>query len=344
MLGANTVPIESLYSQVGRIPHAEIIRRAEATLKRGLPSVAHIAGKYRGKLIIAGGGPSLTDTLPDIRRQLRLSKTTKVATVNRTHDFLLKKGLKPDFGVLIDPKPWVANYMTPTKGVTYCLGAKLDEKTWQRFAGHPQVYHWHNLELAEERDRIASIGADYAIIPGQSTVGLRSIPLGFALGFRKFELHGLDCNKRGSSGHAYQKFTTAEKVTFNPEADLGHQVFYVSARGFETRYYEGTSHMARQLGEFKNLIAEYRELERRGQEPCDIRVAGDSAMGYLAAIMGLHVNETYNESPHKMPKTGCLTERELGIQDPTEGITIQFSDLCEPVQFDPVGVALKAIA
>jgi len=309
-LSAYSVPIETLYSQSGRIPHEEILRRTNAVFGLGLPSAARLANTYRGKLIIAGGGPSISETLPDIRRQTRVSKNTKVAAVNRTHDWLLKKGFKPDFGILIDPKPWVANYITPTRGVKYCLGAKVDTATWQKFRGHPEVYHWHPLEIAEEREAV--IGAtEYMVIPGQSTVGLRSVPFGYALGFRKFELHGMDCNKRGDAGHAYEKFTPAEKLQFNPERDLGNQIFFIKDPDFGTRFYEGTTHMARQCGEFKNMIKEYRELECRGQEPCDIRVAGNSALGYLAALMGLHVNESFNENPTAMPMTGTIREDQI---------------------------------
>lgn len=304
-----TAPIESIYGQTGRIPHEEIKRRAVAVLGLGRPSAAQLVNRYHGKAIIAGGGPSLQDTLPDIRRQLRGSKSTKLVAVNRTHDWMLKKGLKPDFGILIDPKPWVAHYMTPTKGVKYCLGAKVDMGVWERFRNHREVYHWHPLELAEERDLISHT-ADWIVIPGQSTVGLRSVPLMYCFGFRKIELHGLDCNKRDGAGHAYKKFTDAEKIKYNPESDLGHKTFYVKSERYGTRYYYGTTHMARQCGEFANMLHEFSVLEQRGQEPCDIRVAGDSAVGYVAALKGVHVNESYNDNPSLMPMTGCVPESE----------------------------------
>lgn len=302
----HTVSIDSLYVQNGRISRDEIVRRSKAVLTMGLPSAARLANTYKGKLIIAGGGPSLAETLPDIRRQLRTSKTTKIAAVNRTHDWLIKKGFKPDFGILIDPKPWVANYMTPTKGVRYLHGAKVDQKTWDRFKNHPEVYHWHPLELAEEKSLI-SHGQEWCAVPGQSTVGLRAVPLGYVLGFRKFELHGLDCNKRGDAGHAYQKFTKEEQLEFSPESDLGYRIFYVNSPTHGIRCYEGTTHMARQLGEFCKMYEETLELHRRGKwEPITIQVAGDSALGYLAACNGLHTNDDYNKNPKLMPMTGCL--------------------------------------
>lgn len=307
----------------------------------GLPSAAHLANRYRGKLIVAGGGPSLSETLPDIRRQARVSKNTKVAAVNRTHDWLLKKGLKPDLGILIDPKPWVANYMTPTAGVKYCLGAKVDAATWQRFAGHPDVYHWHPLELAEERD-VVMTGQDWMVVPGQSTVGLRAVPFGYVLGFRKFELHGLDCNKRDGAGHAYEKFTPAEKLKYYPEQDLGHQTFFIKSNKFGTRYYEGTTHMTRQCGEFKNMINEFRQLEDRGQEPCEIKVAGNSAMGYLAALMGLHVNDAFNENPTSMPLTGTLPESRIVLEEqPVRRVLTSFEPL---VSLDVECASLKAVS
>lgn len=329
MVAPQTVPIESLFNQAGRIPHAEIMRRSVSVLSMPIPSAARLANRYRGKLIIAGGGPSLAETLPDIRRQLRVSKATKIAGVNKTHDWLLSKGLKPDFGILIDPKPWVANYMTPTRGVRYFLGAKVDPATWERFRGHPEVYHWHPLELEGEKAAIAH-GTDWMAIPGQSTVGLRSIPFGYALGFRKFELHGLDCNKRGYDNHAYQKFTTEDRLKFNPEADLGHQIFYVKSELYGTRFYEGTSHMARQCGEFKNMLREFDELTARGHEPCEIRVAGVSAMGYVAALKQLHVNDNYNKDPSSMPMTGAIDPQDIELVEDRsipEGMSFQTSAL-----------------
>jgi hypothetical protein len=44
---------------------------------------------------------------------------------------------------------------------------------------------------------------DWLAIGGGHTMGLRWLNLGYVLGFRKFELHGMDSSFRGGATHAY---------------------------------------------------------------------------------------------------------------------------------------------
>lgn len=290
---AETVDISTLGKGQGRLSDRERLERCRSVYSYGIPSASVLRERYSGKIIIAGGGPSIKDTVKDIRRQLKLSKRTKIVAVNKTHDWLISLGIKPDFGVMIDPKPWVAEYMTPTKGVTYLLGAKCDPKVFERFKGHPNVYHWHPIETVEELDTLRH-RSDYLAVPGQSTVGLRCDPLFYELGFRDMEFHGLDCSKVGKNGHAYEKITPATDMR-----DVDITLDFNDKR----RKYVGTDHMARQLGEFKAMLEMYDEMEKSGmRQPTNIRVAGDGALPFWAAVSyGIHVNETYNENPALMP-------------------------------------------
>lgn len=288
-----TIALDTLGNGEGRLTEAERHKRFKDVFGYGFPSASILVGKYSGKIIIAGGGPSIKETVKDIRRQVRLSKRTKIVAVNKTHDWLLSLGIKPDFGVMIDPKPWVAEYMTPTKGVTYLLGAKCDPKVFERFKGHPNTYHWHPLETENE---LALLGGrnDFLAVPGHSTVGLRCDPLFYQLGFRDFELHGFDCSKRGTDNHAYPKVTPAKDI---------HDVPLVLEWDGKRRTYQSTDHMARQLNEFKAMLRMYDDMEASGQrQPTNIRVAGTGALPFWAALTyGIHVKQEYNADPESMP-------------------------------------------
>lgn len=290
---AETVNISALGKGAGRLSDRERLERCRSVYTYGIPSASILVGKYSGKIIIAGGGPSIKDTVKDIRRQLRLSKRTKLVAVNKTHDWLLSLGIKPDFGVMIDPKPWVAEYMTPTKGVTYLLGAKCDPAVFKRFKGHPNVYHWHPIETVDELDTLRHRN-DFLAVPGQSTVGLRCDPLFYELGFRDFEFHGIDCSKVGKNGHAYEKITPATDLR-----DVSITLDFNDKR----RQYVGSNHMARQIGEFKDMLEMYDEMERNGQrQPTTIKVAGEGALPFWAALTyGMHVRDDYNKNPETMP-------------------------------------------
>lgn len=109
---------------LGCITEEENRERLGTSLEMDLPSVAALKGKYTGqKLIVCGGGASLERTLADIRRARRLSRRVKILAVNKTHDWLIEKGIVPDFGVMMDPRVHLVDYMTPRSGVTYLFGA-----------------------------------------------------------------------------------------------------------------------------------------------------------------------------------------------------------------------------
>lgn len=314
----------------GRIPPDEILRRARAVFDTGLPSASALVNRYRGQsLFVCGGGPSLADVLPEIRRRRKLSKRTKILAINRTHDWLISKGIKPDFALLMDPKPWCAEYMTPTKGVTYLIGAKVDPAVWERFKGYPHVYHFHPGELPEEREilprEFGSHPSGYLLVPGQSTAGLRSVPLFYELGFRAFYLCGLDSSRRegkphecSGNGHAYEKYTPEQIWKYQPENDLGDAVLHLRAADGTVRMYDCSEQMSAQVDQFVTMVEEFKILEQDpNREPIEIKVFGTGALPYLAAKKyGLHINPAYNANAELMP--GYVERRGLKVgADPT---------------------------
>ncbi len=120
------IPLSAIQPGQGRIGSVDAtLDRARYALSLPFRSIYELLGKSKGrKAIVCGGGPSIKDTLPEIRRQLRLSKKCDVIALNKTHDWLIDKCVDPRriIGVMIDPKEWVAYYQTPTKGVRYYLG------------------------------------------------------------------------------------------------------------------------------------------------------------------------------------------------------------------------------
>ena len=181
---------------------------------------------------------------------------------------------------------------------------------FERFKGHSDVYIWHPLELKEETKYLAEKYDEWITIPGKSTTGLRCIPLGYELGYRSFELHGMDCshdlsgdsNATRGNGHAYEKYTKEEHEKFKPEDDLGGELVRVRSH-FGIRYFKCSKHMARQLGEFDDLLDEWDILVARGEkEQIEVKVAGEGALPYLAAVKyGIHTNPEYNKNPNLMP-------------------------------------------
>lgn len=142
--------------------------------------------------IIACYGPSLGITL---RHLIDESKDPRrdVISVSGSHDFLIDRGVIPDFHVECDPRPHKANNIA--KGhpsVEYLLGSLVHPSLMQKLKGM-NITLWHpsgdfNMQIKDDLE------PDALFIGGGGNVGLRSLPLFYNLGYRSFSVYGMDCS------------------------------------------------------------------------------------------------------------------------------------------------------
>lgn len=313
----NVMPLSEIRPGQGRAGlMSEALEKARYAMELGFPSISALLGKYTGrKFIIAGSGPSLVDTLPEIRRQLRLSKRTMIVAVNKSHDWLLSKGVPPErmIGLIIDPKPWVATYMTPTKGVTYCLGSKLHRDTLDRFKGHSGAYLFHMWEFVEEFEALCKEYAhrfDIVSIPGYSTVGLRAFNVGYDLGCREFECHGFDSSHKDNAPDLEIKDATHAFEKNVPRMDNTPECMVIDDKTGRPRWYYTDMHMARQLKEFFECVEGFDERAKNESDaqPIKVTIAGHGALPFGVCCRARegstnvrHVNPAWNKDPHLMP-------------------------------------------
>jgi hypothetical protein len=284
-------PLSAQLSAVcGRIDVGEYLTRVHDSMKHQWPSLARLMGVGRGKaLLICGGGPSIGD-MAQLKMIRALSKKGgKIWAVNKTHDFLLTKGLKPWAACLLDPMPWVAGYITkPQRGVIYALASQCHADV---FAALKQftLHVWHaGIDTDEAQGypteilRHAYAGDDWLVIPGPTTVGLRSILVGYALGFRDFHLFGLDSSMRGETLHAYAKPKPidAPEGWVSLRTTTGTQKFYTN------------SHMARQALDFEETMERITDMvHSKTMEPIRMTVHGDGLLPELAKCYGWHAGQ-----------------------------------------------------
>jgi uncharacterized Rossmann fold enzyme len=224
-----------------------------------------LAPEHDGHVCIVGGGPSLADTLPELK--WRASIGQKVWALNGAARFLYKHGICPDVLVVADARHENVDFLAElNEGVAVYLASQCHPALFD--AAHEYglpVTLWHANSygvaetLADEKVRPVHL------IGGGSTVGLHAMVLASAAGYRNLHLYGFDSSYRESEHHAYaQPLNDGERIV---DAMFRDQKFKIAPW------------MAQQVNEFKELVP---GLVSDG---CVITVAGDGLLPTVARAM-----------------------------------------------------------
>lgn len=284
----------------GRISTQEIRVRAGNAMARKLPPFIMVKNDSE-TWVICGAGPSLKDSLPTVRELQR--KGAYVIALNKTHDYLLDHDIKPWAAILLDPMPWVAEYIKrPRMDVRYFVASQCHDDTFEALKGFP-VFLWHAAQDTEdgssEPNRVLMElwpRKPWHCVPGPTTVGLRALFVGAALGPirpRVFHLVGLDSSREGQKLHAMPK----------KEAEDAHSgCVTLRYKGFPYKF-DTNNHMRKQAEDFDGIIDNMVTYWNRDFLPkdIDIIVHGRGLLPFRAACLGLHANA--NDDPGSVVPT-----------------------------------------
>lgn len=243
-------------------------------------SFADLIGTETGEIVIVGGGPSLKDTL----EQVRIAKYNgaKILAINVSHDWLIERGIIPDFAMMGDAREWV-DYITPRDDVKYLLFSQLPEKTLARFipfAGNTFIAH---------TDPMLPIGCSGAemmgvLYPSKAisifsfgvTVGITALTACEMMGFSVAKCHGYDSSmKADGTYHAYKK-----PVELGDKYEIGLENI---ATG-ENQKFLVNGALEMQLREFSKLMnwANDGELKSsNGPWKMKVEIYGDGALPWM---------------------------------------------------------------
>jgi len=180
----------------------QALENVRSAISRGLPEIRGCYAKantapWSHRLCIVGGGPSLADTYKDLRGC--------IATANGAVDFLLSKGIKPHAVAVCDAVDWMADLVPAVQGIEYFIASRCHPSLFDKLKDC-NVKLWHAGSIDDPttilQERRKADGQNFFVIWGGSTICLRWVNLGYALGFRGFDCHGMDSSHRQWS-HAY---------------------------------------------------------------------------------------------------------------------------------------------
>lgn len=200
--------------------------------------------------VICGSGPSLADTLDDVRRLQREGGT--VFALNGAAKFLADHGIEPDIQVIIDARPETADLIGPAQ--RHLFASQVSPECFNRM---PSAELWH-LQIENIDDYLPDYPDPFVMIGGAASVGNTTTCLAYAMGHRKLELFGYDSSHRDGKGHA-----------FHQKMNDGDPCAWVQFAG---KHYLASITMKLQAEKFQNTAADLKKLG------CEITVNGSGLL------------------------------------------------------------------
>ncbi len=302
----------------GRVDTGEYLARIRRGQTSGMQSLLKLLNAHHSfdwhkpaEVCIVGGGPSLADEVGNLRRLIK--RGAKVLAVNKSHDWLLRRGLRCDYAALLDPKDWVAGYIDLGLAASpaarkragklwveprYLIASQCHDGVLAKFKDHPRAYMWHAAAGLGESDILRTEFPKelWVNIAGASVIGLRAVGLAHGLGFRRMHLFGID----GSMKPPTEKGAAPALYAYDkPHIDKTWKAFEVKLTSGWNRAFMANHHMARSVYEFEDSMRDWdAQIQSGKMDPFNIVVHGNpeySAIAMVAAGMGVHGDEAENE-------------------------------------------------
>ena len=158
--------------------------------------------EYTPKIMVyVGGGPTLRDHLDEVRAKCE-DERYDVYTSNATCKFLLAKGIKPTFHLILDPTERKVRDLEYEEDVALVLGLQCHPKLFERAKEKGvQVHKFLAASVTGEDGKTDKEAAQAALtrddphmmgIGGGSMCGTRMIYFAVAMGYRRLEYYGVD--------------------------------------------------------------------------------------------------------------------------------------------------------
>lgn len=151
--------------------------------------------EHDGVAVLCGSGPSLADTLSEIREHAKAGHT--IFAMNGAAKFLASHGILPDYQCIIDAREQTADLVGPAK--EHLFASQVHPKCFELA---PDAKVWH-LQIEGIEGLFPEYEGAYALIGGAASVGNTATCLAYTLGFRHLHCYGYDSSHKDGSSHAF---------------------------------------------------------------------------------------------------------------------------------------------
>lgn len=234
---------------------SEIIDNIKYALVLRKDRVKNLLPEHKGHAVIIGGGPSIKNYVDELRQRQAHGQT--VIALNNSWEWLEKNEIPVMYHVMLDARIENENFIPKSEAIHRLYASQC----------HPNVTRladtiWDALIL--DLVPIFDKTNDMFWIGAGTTVGIRSIFLMYAMGYRNFHIYGFDSCYEGENGHAYEQ-------TLN----TGERIIDVEVCG---RKFKAAPWMVTQMHDFLET------MECLTQKGCIFSIHGDGLLQYAAQI------------------------------------------------------------
>lgn len=184
---------------------------------------------HDGTAVLCGSGPSLADTLDEIKRMQ--ASGSKVFAMNGSAQFLFDNGVMPDYQVMIDARIETADLVGPAKH--HLFASQVHPECFNRVK---TAQLWH-LQVGNIENEFPDYEDAYALIGGAASVGNTATCLAYAMGYRNLQIYGYDSSQRNGTGHAFRQAMNdgepCAHVVFNGKEYIASLTMKLQAERFQ---------------------------------------------------------------------------------------------------------------
>lgn len=230
--------------------------------KRDMPWL-QMKAPHEGNAVIVGGGPSLKDTIEEVR--WRAYEGQHIFALNNVYQYLIENCIRPDAQVVLDARAENAKFVPEVSTAIHYIASQCHPDVFDKACFMPFKVLWHCATSVLKSAIKNPWNKPECFISGGSTVGLSAMCIAYALGYRKIHLYGFDSSFSQDQHHAYSQSSN--------DADTVLDVFC------QGRPFKCAPWMVAQAEQFQELA------KKLTDDDCIITVAGDGLLPWIAKKM-----------------------------------------------------------
>ena len=229
---------------------------------------------HEGTAVIVGGAPSIKDHIEEIRTFSKKPNTV-IFALNWTHNWLLQNGIKPTGTVFFEIDAEPDDILdTADPDTTYFVCSHCHPKTFDQLlakVSKKNVILWHMIpDNKLGADAFKECFANQPMIGGGISTFLRTHALATCLGYRDFDLFGVDSSfPAGNASTHVEGYPTIVK----PDED-GLDIWAKDDKTGDVKGFKTVGYLAMQAEEFKQYCIRNHKLFR-------MRVHGDGLLPFI---------------------------------------------------------------